>query len=115
MSKDKATADDVLNAMRDAVTFLGDMTFEAFVADEKTAAAILWKLEVMGEATKRLSMALRLAHPDIPWAKMAGMRDKLIHGYDRIDPELVYDAVTKAIPPVIPQIEAMIQTLPDPE
>jgi uncharacterized protein with HEPN domain len=69
----------------------------------------------MGEATKRLSTSLRDAHPEIPWRKMAGMRDLLIHVYDEIELDQVYDAVTQVIPPLIPKIEALIQTLPDPE
>ena len=112
---DKAYVDDVLEAMRDVIAFLGDMTYDAFVADEKTAAAIYWKLEIIGEATKRLSNALRDAHPEIPWKKMAGMRDKLIHGYDEIELVQVYNAVTEVIPPLIPIIEAILVSLPDPE
>jgi len=115
MGKDKAYADDVLSAMRDVVAYLGDMGFEALVADEKTADAIHRKLEIMGEATKRLSKALRDAHPEIPWKNMAGMRNKLIHGYDEIELDQVYDAVTQVIPPLIPKIEAIVRALPDPE
>jgi uncharacterized protein with HEPN domain len=46
---------------------------------------------------------------------MAGMRDRLIHGYDKLDLDKVYDAVTQVIPPLIPKIEAIVETLPDPE
>ncbi|MCC7087463.1 MAG: DUF86 domain-containing protein [Pirellulales bacterium] len=46
---------------------------------------------------------------------MAGLRDRLIHGYDKLELDKVYDAVTKVIPTLIPKVEAIIQTLPDPE
>jgi uncharacterized protein with HEPN domain len=46
---------------------------------------------------------------------MAGMRDLLIHAYDDTELDVVYDAVTRVIPPLVPKIEAMIQSLPDPD
>lgn len=115
MNKDKAYVDDVLNAMRDVVTYVGDMRLEAFAADRMKVDAIHRKLEIMGEATKRLSAALRDAHPEIPWKKMAGMRDKLIHGYDEIELDEVFNAVTVVIPPLIPKVEAILNALLDPD
>ena len=113
MSKDKAYVNDILGAMRDVVSYLGDVSFEALVADQMKIDAIHRKLEIMGEATKRLSPALRDAHPEIPWKKMAGMRDKLIHGYDEIELDQVYDAVAVIIPALIPPVEAILGALPD--
>jgi len=57
----------------------------AFLQDIKTQSAVLHQLMVMGEAVKRLSQDFRSHHPEIPWALVAGMRDKLIHGYDIVD------------------------------
>lgn len=73
------------------------------------------RLEIIGEATKRLSQALRDQHPQVPWRAMAGMRDRLSHGYDDVELDLVFDAVTRVIPPLIPVLEALIAGLPDPE
>lgn len=115
MSRDKVYLKDVLTAMLDVVAYLDDMTVEALLADRKTAASIYWNLGVMGEATKRIPMSLRDDHPEIPWKLMAGMRDKLIHGYNEIDTEQVHGAVVDVIPPLIPKIEAIIASLPDPE
>jgi len=115
MNKDKAYVDDVLNAMRDVRAYVGNMSFEAFAADQMKVDATHRKLEIMGEATKRLSPALRDAHPEIPWKKMAGMRDKLIHGYDEIELDEVFNAVTVVIPPLIPKVEAILNALPDPD
>lgn len=115
MSKDKAYLFDISESMRIVVSHMGDATFEAFIADVAKMDAVNRRLEIIGEATKRLTPALRSKHADIPWQKMAGMRDRLIHGYDKLDLDKVYDAVTQVIPPLIPKIEAIVETLPDPE
>src|SRR5690242_6353773 len=83
MSKDKAWLIDIAESMRIVLSHLGDASLDAFAADREKTDAVHRRLEIIGEAAKRLSTSLRDAHPDIPWAKMAGMRDILIHGYDR--------------------------------
>jgi uncharacterized protein with HEPN domain len=62
-------------------------------------------LEILGEATKRLSESLRQKYPDIPWRGMAGMRDRIIHAYDTVDLKIVWDVVKKHIPTIKPQIK----------
>ena len=115
MDKDKAYLIDISQSMHIVISHLGDATFEAFAVDLAKMDAVNRRLEIIGEATKRLTPALRNEHVDIPWQKMAGMRDRLIHGYDKLELDKVYDAVTQVIPKLIPLIEAIIQSLPDPE
>ena len=57
----------------------------AFENDLKTQSAVIRQLEIIGEATKRLSDKLRETYADIPWRQMAGMRDIPIHAYDHVD------------------------------
>jgi len=115
MNKDKAYLIDIADSMRLAVRHMGDATFKAFVADVQTMDAVHRRLEIIGEAAKRLTAAIRDQHTEVPWQKMAGMRDRLIHGYDRVELDLVYDTVTNIIPPLIPLVQAMIDSMPDPE
>ena len=61
------------------------LTYEAFEADETLRRAFVRSLEVIGEATKRVPDAFRAEHPQIEWRAMAGMRDRLIHGYFGVD------------------------------
>jgi len=63
---------------------------------------------VIGEAVKRLSEEFRAQHPEIPWARIAGMRDKLIHQYDAVDLDEVWKTVTKDIAPLISFVEPLI-------
>jgi len=65
-------------------------SFEAFAETDYLQDALLRCLEVMGEATKRLSAGCRASHPEIPWRAMAGLRDVLIHAYDKVDLQEVW-------------------------
>ncbi len=70
--------------------FIEGMNFEAFQADDKTASAVMRKLEIIGEATKQVPQEVRDKYPQVPWREMAGMRDKLIHFYFGVDYSLVW-------------------------
>ena len=67
-------------------------SFEDFAETDYLQDALLRCLEVMGEATKRLSAGCRASHPEIPWRAMAGLRDVLIHAYDKVDLQEVWQA-----------------------
>jgi uncharacterized protein with HEPN domain len=108
MSRDDATLLDILKAARLAVGFKGKLSKKAFLRDVKTQSAILHQLLVIGEAVKRLSDAFRLQHPQIPWIRIAGMRDKLIHQYDAVDLDEVWKTITKDIAPLISFLEQLV-------
>jgi uncharacterized protein with HEPN domain len=83
MQRDEATLLDIATAARLVQAFTQGLEKETFLKDYKTQSAVLYQLIVMGEAVKRLSDELRAQHLDIPWSLIAGMRDHLIHGYQR--------------------------------
>lgn len=66
--------------------------------DEKTFDAVVRNLEIVGEAAKHVSEALRQTLPQVEWRKVAGMRDMLIHGYFGIDEDILWDVVRNKIP-----------------
>lgn len=74
-----------LNEIREAINsierFVEGMTFEDFKSDDKTSSAVIRKLEIIGEATKKIPENIRKKHSQIPWKEISGMRDKLIHAY----------------------------------
>ncbi len=79
-----------------------------FDQDLKTQDAVIRRVEIIGEATRRLSLEFRAAHPDIPWQAMAGMRSRLIHDYDEVSLNLVWDVIQQDIPTLIAQVEPLI-------
>ena len=100
MSPDRVYADylrDIVDAADKAGEFVQGMDFEAFRADPKTVFAVIRALEVVGEATKNVPDVVRASYPQIPWRKMAGMRDKLAHDYFGVDLEVVWKTVTQVL------------------
>jgi uncharacterized protein with HEPN domain len=83
----------------------------AFEASTITQDAVIRQLEVIGEATKRLSQGLRSANPALPWQDISGMRDKLIHDYMGVDVETVWLTVREDIPPFKLQVRAILESL----
>ena len=108
MSRDDATLLDMLKAARLVLAFKGKLAKNAFLRDVKTQSAILHQLLVIGEAVKRLSEEFRGRHTQIPWIRIAGMRDKLIHAYDAVDLHEVWNTVTKDIAPLIIFLEGLV-------
>ena len=107
MWRDDATLLDILRAARLALEFRGRLEKAAFLTDLKTQAAVLHELLVLGEAAKRLSAAFREEHPDVPWKAIAGMRDRLLHGYDDVDLDLVWKTVDEDLPGLVKRLEAL--------
>ncbi len=108
MSRDDATLLDILKAARLIAEFKGKLTKKAFLRDIKTQSAILHQLLVIGEAVKRLSEDFRTRHPEIPWPRIAGMRDKLIREYDAVDVGEVWKTVTTDIPALLSFLEPLV-------
>lgn len=108
MQRDIAHLVDILLMANDAQQFTKGMDYEAFLDDRKCQLAVVRCLEVIGEATKRLSETFRESHPAIPWSKMAGMRDVLIHAYDRVDLERIWTTMREDIPPLIEALESIV-------
>jgi len=100
---------DILNAIESIETFMAGMDFEAFRTDDKTASAVIRKLEVIGEAVKQLPEGVQQRYPNIPWKQVAGMRDKLIHFYFGVDPGLIWQTVTSRLPSLKATIQEMLE------
>ncbi len=100
--------DDILNAMDQAEIFVAEMSYEQFENDLRTIYAVTRALEIVGEAARRLAPDFRDLYPDIPWKDMAGMRDRIIHGYDMVDLRIVWDVVKKDIPQIRPLIQRIL-------
>lgn len=105
--RDRDAWRDILTAIRRAQGFpIPDR--ETFLASDVLQDAVVRNLEIIGEVTKRLSDAFRQQHPQMPWREMAGMRDVLIHAYDRVDLEEVWITLNEQLAALLVQIEPLI-------
>jgi uncharacterized protein with HEPN domain len=100
--------EDILDAMDKAETLVEGFSYEEFETDFRTNFAVVRALEIIGEAVRRLPVSLREQYSEIPWRGMAGMRDRIIHGYDTVDLQIVWDVVMQDIPEIRPQIQMIL-------
>ena len=108
MRRDDAYLLDMLLAARKARAFIAGMTWEDFNRSDLHQNAVLRVLEIIGEASARISPETRAAHPEIPWTQMVGMRNRLIHEYFRVNWLTVWETVQRDLEDLIAHIEPLI-------
>jgi uncharacterized protein with HEPN domain len=86
-------------------------TLEDLVNDDYFAHAVRSAIEVIGEAAKKVPDPIKKRNPDIPWHEMAALRDRIIHGYFRIDYSVVWNVITQDLPEIEPKISALLRNL----
>lgn len=108
MPRDEAILLDIAKAGRLALEFTQGLDQDAFLEDLKTQSAVSHQLMVLGEAVKRLSDEFCGKHPEIPWRQIAGMRDRLIHGYDVVDLDEVWLVLEEDLPELLKQLGPLL-------
>ncbi len=101
-----------LGHIRDAIDAVLGYTKDgksAFLADKRTQDAVVHNIQIMGEATKRISDAFKSSHNSIPWRQIAGTRDRIVHDYMGVSLKLVWDIVEFELPEVRLGIEAILR------
>jgi uncharacterized protein with HEPN domain len=106
-----AFLEDMLRAGEDIAEAVSGVGQEAFAADKLRHKAVVRDLEVLGEAASRLPASMRARAPDVPWPRVIGMRNKLIHGYFGMDLDIVHRAATVEVPALLPKLRALLVLL----
>ena len=94
----RAYISDIINSLSLMREFTDSMNYSDFQKDIKTQYAVIRCFEVIGEAAKRVPDDFKKQYPLIPWKIMAGMRDRLIHGYDVVDASIIWRTLKNDIP-----------------
>jgi len=108
MRHENALLLDMLLAAREAQEFARGATLSDFRQDRTLQLAIVKAVEIVGEAASRISTETRELNPDIPWADIVGMRNRLVHGYFDINLVRVWETVEQDIPRLIQQLEGLV-------
>ncbi|MFH0981417.1 MAG: DUF86 domain-containing protein [Planctomycetota bacterium] len=98
----------VIDAIQAIENYTRGMDYAQFGRDSRTVDAVVWKLTVIGEAARHVPQEVESAYPAVPWAKMRGMRNQIVHGYDKVDLETVWKVVQEHLPGIVPLLEAVL-------
>jgi uncharacterized protein with HEPN domain len=99
---------DMLDAARVVVELTADFRYEEYLKDRRTQLAVERALEIVGEAARHVSEAVKDAHPEIPWSKIVRHRHVLAHEYGELKSELIWIVVRRHTPELIRQLEPLV-------
>jgi uncharacterized protein with HEPN domain len=100
--------DDIVTAAERIASYVEGYTRERFGSDLKTVDAVVRNLEIIGEAVKQVAPETRLRAPDVEWAKIAGLRDILIHAYFGVDLDIVWDVVQNKVLDLARKVKSLL-------
>jgi uncharacterized protein with HEPN domain len=105
---DRLPMHPMLEHARDAVEMIRERTRSELGTSLLLQHALVHVIQVVGEAATRVSRAGQLAHPEIPWGEAIATRHRMVHGYDRIDYDVVWDTIIEDFPPLIAALERIL-------
>ena len=101
---------DMIRFSELALDFSADLDRFGFVSSPQRYFAAIWCITVIGEAASNIPRSFSNAHPEIPWRQMVGTRHHLVHGYNTIDEDVVWDIVSVHLPALLPRLRALLES-----
>jgi uncharacterized protein with HEPN domain len=114
-SRDAAHLWDMLEAVKAVVRFTAELSLSRFIDDdtEQIRLSVERKLEILGEAARRVTPSFREAHPELPWREIVGLRNLISHEYDRVDYGEIYRIARVQVPALIGILESVVPPTPE--
>jgi len=106
--RDRVRLDHMLDHAREAITLMQGKTRADLDSDRVLSLALVRLLEIVGEAAGRVSEEECAQHSEIPWPQIVGLRNRLIHGYDAVDYDILWQIITDDLPPLVKALEAIL-------
>ena len=100
---------DILLSMERIATYIGEMDQQSFARDTRTVDAVVRNLEIIGEAATRIPEEFKAGHPEVPWRRVVGLRNRIVHEYFGVDIGIVWSVVSHDLP----QLRSQIQDIAD--
>lgn len=110
--RDAAYLWDMYSNAKAVMKFTKGIDLNEYLSDEDNQLVIERRIEIIGEAARRVSESLKSAHPEIPWRLIIAQRNVLIHDYDEIDHVRIWKLVLEQIPKLIVQLEPLLPPVP---
>ncbi len=106
----KLFIEDIAESMNRIEEYIQSLTFETFEENKMVVDAVIRNIEIIGEASRNIPETMKKKYPDIPWKRMAGLRNITIHEYFGVDLSIIWEIVTKNLPQTKARIQAMLKT-----
>ena len=105
----KLFVEDIRDAMGKIERYIKELDYNEFIEDEMVIDAVIRNLEVIGEASTNIPERIRKKYLAIPWKRMIGLRNIMIHGYFGVDLRIIWEIITRNLPETRPFIEEMLK------
>ena len=111
--RDRGRLEHIMTAIDNVNEFMKDATLEKFASDKMLFYAVVYNIQIIGEASYKLTHEFRETHPQLEWEDIIGLRHVLVHGYYTVKVQGVWNIVKNDLPPLREQIAAYIAEFPE--
>ncbi len=105
---DRVRLHHIVDALTSTIHFTEGRCRQDLNEDEMLTFALVYAVQIVGEAANRVSVEFRNQHPEVPWAIIIGMRHRLVHAYSDINRNILWTTATEAVPELLAQIKSLL-------
>ena len=110
MDRDKTYLLDIVNSAELITNYTEGIKRDTFLDTIEIQDAVIRRLEIIGEAARRISDPFKQKHPDLPWKEMLGLRNFVIHEYEGVNLKVIWDTIKNDLPNLLKQINELLKT-----